>query len=80
MSLYSVCRNVLKVTDEEIAEAEKIAHGQLDYLSPLKMATTARQHALGKHNMAVLTKLRELRDTIKAGASIRRVGGGVKTP
>ena len=72
MSLYSVCRNILKVTDEEIAEAEKMAKGQLAYFSPLKMATQGRQHALGKHNLAVLAKVRELRDTIKSGASLDR--------
>ena len=72
MSIYSVCRAIRKITDEELAELEKVAKGQLEYCSPLKMATQGRQNALGKHNLAVLAKLRELRDAIMAGEELRR--------
>jgi hypothetical protein len=72
MSALTICRNVAKITDAELDELERMAKGQLAYFSPLKMATTGRQHALGQHNLAVLTKLRELRDTIKAGESIAK--------
>ena len=68
MSLYSVCRNIRKVTDQELAEAEEMAKGQMAYFSPLKMATQGRQHALGKHNLDVIAKVRALRDTINAAA------------
>jgi hypothetical protein len=72
MSAMTVCCAVLKITDEELDGLEKMARGQLAYFSPLKMATMGRQRALGQHNLAVLAKLRELRDTIKAGESLGR--------
>jgi len=64
VSLYSVCRNIRKVTDQELAEAEEMAKGQLADFSPLKMATQGRQHALGKHNLEVIARVRALRDII----------------
>lgn len=67
-TILSVCRKVLTIPDKEFEEAEKLAQGQLAYHSPLKMATTAKQRALGEHNTRVLAKLRDLRDTIRAGA------------
>lgn len=72
MSILSICRAARKVTDEELAEMETMARGQASYIRPLKLATQARQNALGKHNLSVLEKLRELRDTIKAGENLAR--------
>lgn len=69
-SIHALCKKALKVTDEELDELTEVARQQLEYCSPLKMATTARQHALGHHNMLVLAKVRELRDTIKDGEKI----------
>ena len=72
-SIYALCKKALKVTDEELDELMEDARQQLEYCSPLKMATTSRQVALGHHNMMVLTKVRELRDILKAGESLVRV-------
>lgn len=72
MSVLSICRAIRAVKDEELAELEQMAKGQLAYLSPLKMATMGRQHALGTHNLLVLSKLRELRDAIKAGERLAK--------
>ena len=68
MSLYSVCRNIRKITDAELAEAEEMAKSQCAYFSPLKMATQGRQHALGKHNLEVISRIRFLRDIINHAA------------
>lgn len=70
--VYGICRKVVKITDEELAELEEVAKVQLEYLSPLKCATMGWQHALGNHNLAVVAKLRELRDLILQGAEIKR--------
>jgi len=71
-NINALCKKALKVTDEELAELTDVARSQLEHCSPLKQATTARQQALGHHNMLVLTKVRELRDTIKNGESLAR--------
>ena len=67
MSIVSICRNIRKVTDEELAELGVEAARQLSYMHPLKMGTAAKQCALGQYNMGVIQKLRELRDFINAG-------------
>ncbi len=69
--VYSITRRAAKVTDAELSELEELAHGQLEYLSPLKMATMARQHALGTYNLKVIDCVRKLRDTIIAGKHLQ---------
>ncbi len=64
--INSVCKRVMQITDEEIAEMRDVATGQLNYLSPLKMATVAKQYYLGTHNNLVLDRLVELRITLKS--------------
>lgn len=67
MSVLSICRSVRKITDAELDELEQMAKEQYGYFSPLKLATQARQRALGTHNQLVLELLRRLRDAIKEG-------------
>lgn len=69
-SLLNLCRDVLRVDDTEVAELERMANQQCAYLSPLKMATSARQHALGRHNLIVIAKYRELREAIETGKEL----------
>ena len=71
-SVLGICRKTVKVTDEELAELEEMAKTQLEYISPLRMATMAWQHALGNHNLAVVAKVRELRDLIRQGEQIEK--------
>lgn len=68
--IYKICKDVLKITDEEVSEVREIAKGQLEYNHPLKMATTGTQHALGEYNNKVLDKLLELKAVIEEGATI----------
>lgn len=68
--IYGICRNVLKITDEEVSELREIARQQQEYFQPLKMATTAWQNALGNHNNKVLDKLLELKEVLEQDASI----------
>ena len=69
-SILTLCRDVLRVDEKEVAELEEMANGQCAYLSPLKMATSARQHALGRHNLAVIAAYRELRQILEDGKEI----------
>jgi hypothetical protein len=69
-NILNVCLKVREITDEELAEAEAMAREQIDYFSPLKMATTAKQVALGKHNMACIAALRILRNVIRDGEKV----------
>lgn len=74
-SVYSLTRKAFKVTDEELVELEELARGQLEYISPLKQATMARQRALGEHNLRVIECVRKLRDTIIAGKHLQAKHG-----
>lgn len=68
--IYDILIQVRKITDEEVQEIRDIAQGQLDYISPLRMATTAKQNALGRHNMAILDALVKLKEVIDSGKSL----------
>lgn len=68
MSINSICKNILKIKEEEFVECEVMAQTQLDYIHPLKMATAAEYHRLGEHNMKAVKLLRELQAHIKSGA------------
>lgn len=71
--IYDILIQVRKITDEEVQELREIAQGQLDYTHPLKMATTAKQNALGRHNMDVLDALVKLKEVIDSGAILSEV-------
>ena len=68
--IYGICIAVTQITDAEVQELRDIAQGQLDYCSPLRMATTAKQNALGRHNMDVLDALLKLKGVIESGAHL----------
>lgn len=68
--IFGICIAVTQITDAEVQELREIAQEQLDYNHPLKMATTAKQNALGRHNMAVLDALLKLKEVIESGAHL----------
>ena len=68
--IYDICILVAHITDAEVQEIRDIAQGQLNYCSPLRMATTAQQNALGRHNMEVLDALLKLKEVIEGGAHL----------
>ena len=63
--IYTICEDILGITEDEIEEIKEIYQGQLSYNHPLKMATVGKQRALGKHNKEVLDKLLELKEVIE---------------
>lgn len=65
--IYKICKDVVKVTDEEVAELRGIYKEQLAYTHPLKMATVGKQHRLGDYNRKVMRKLMELKKIIENG-------------
>ena len=68
--IYGICIAVRQVTDAEIQELRELAQAQMEYHNPLKMATTAKENALGRHNHAVLDALLNLKAVIESGESI----------
>ena len=68
--IYDICIKVTQITDTEVQELREIARGQEEYCSPLRMATTAKQNALGRHNNAVLDALLKLKEVIEGGAQL----------
>lgn len=68
--INKVCKSVMKLQDSDFEEIEKAYKNQLAYISPLKMATTSKQHMLGEHNEKVIIALKVLRDVIKDGEAI----------
>lgn len=69
-AILNVCRKVKDISDEDFDAALEMAEQQLNYISPLRPMTQGKANALGQHNRAVVTKLRELRDVIRAGAEV----------
>jgi len=68
--ILDICIKVTQITDEEIEELREVAKGQMEYHNPLRMATTGKQNALGRHNMAVLDALLKLKEVIASGATL----------
>lgn len=67
--IYKICKDIVKITDEEIQEVKEVYEQQLSYSSPLKFATARKQHELGEHNKNVLEKLLELKAIIENGGN-----------
>lgn len=63
--INKVCKAVLKLTDADFTEVEKMYEEQASYCHPLKMAKASKQHELGSHNQRVVEALKALRSTIQ---------------
>ena len=70
--IYTICEDVLTITDDEIKELREIAEGQKRYNNPLRMATSGWQQELGEHNDKVLDAIIALKKELEAGAEIER--------
>lgn len=64
-NLEGLLKDLNEVTEEELARPEEIATRQLNYISPLKQATQARRNRIGKNNLLVLKKVRELQEQMR---------------
>lgn len=59
-----VCRNILKLSDEDIADVKKMAEEQMQYIHPLK---GKRQYKLNNHglrNLKIINAIEELREIL----------------
>ena len=65
--IYKICKDILKITEEEITEVRKVYEDQLNYVHPLKMATVKSQHDLGRYNQKVIYQLLELKTILEVG-------------
>ncbi len=59
-----VCKDILKLSEVDIEEAEKMAQEQIEYIHPLKYAKASKFHKMGNNNKKILTALKNLRTLI----------------
>lgn len=67
-----ICKSILSITDKDLAAIEKMAKEQSEYIHPLKNATAGKYHELGNHNLLVFEALKNIRNIIKAGATVAK--------
>lgn len=63
--ISKVCASVLKITDEDFNEAQKMAEEQINYLHPLKIATQRKYNKMGRNNLKAIILLKDLKRTIE---------------
>lgn len=63
--IFKICKDITKITEEEIAECRGIYKEQLAYNHPLKMATVKKQNDLGRYNRKVIHKVIELKTILE---------------
>ena len=68
--IFTICDLIKNITDEEFKDCRAIADNQLNYISPLRPATQAKQNALGEHNHEVLDALQALKVIIERGKDL----------
>ena len=68
--ICDIAEAIMNITDNDVAEMQEVIDGQRNYDNPLRMATTARQHMLAKHNQRVLDGIVALREVITEGEDI----------
>lgn len=62
--LNTICKSVLKVTDEDFKNANQIADEQIQYFHPMKNGKAAKINDTGRRNKAVIAKLKELQELL----------------
>ena len=72
--ICDIAEAIMNITDNDVAEMQEVIDGQRNYDNPLRMATTARQHMLAKHNQRVLDGIVALRKVIAEGERIPNIG------
>ncbi|MHC1722758.1 MAG: hypothetical protein AB9836_06085 [Aminipila sp.] len=68
--IFKICKDIIKITEEEIAECRGIYKEQLTYNHPLKMATVKKQNDLGRYNRKVIHKVIELKTILENGPEV----------
>lgn len=68
--ICDIAEAIMNITDNDVAEMQEVIDDQRNYDNPLRMATTARQHMLAKHNQRVLDGIVALREVITEGEDI----------
>lgn len=63
--INQICKDILNIDEKDLKTMWRIAEDQQQYISPLKLATQAKQNNLGRRNGEILDKLVELRKLIK---------------
>lgn len=67
----SICKNILALTDSEIAECETVISSQIAYAHPFKQGKQKELIESGKHNLAVLEQIKALRVLLISGNPVK---------
>lgn len=71
INIYTFCSQLVEgKLDEQITELQETAEEQLSYIHPLKQATVAEQHALGRHNQKAAELINQLKEHLLNGKEI----------
>lgn len=62
-----VCKDIIKLTENDFACVEKMAKEQQEYIHPLKYAKANKLNNTGDNNMKVIMALKTLQKLILAG-------------
>ena len=68
----NLCKQVLKLTEQDFEAVEQMQKEQSGYSHPLKNATAAKYNELGKHNKRVIEALKKLHLEITKGEPITK--------
>lgn len=68
--VYSICSDVVELTDKDLLAVEKMAEEQINYTHPLKNGKANGINKKGKHNTRVLLALRALKKVIESGYDV----------
>lgn len=62
-----LCKQVLKLTEQDFKAVDEMAKEQASYINPLKGAKQAKFNKLGNYNQRVLLALQNLRQVLIEG-------------
>lgn len=62
--IIKICKSISKLTEEDFSEMQTIIEGQSSYIHPLKHTTQNKINDLADHNEIVLSKLKDVYQTI----------------
>ena len=68
--IKKICELTASISEEEFEQLKEMAQEQLDYINPLKQATQAKYHSLGKHNQKIVACLEELKRVYQEGKNL----------
>lgn len=77
--IHNISQQIMSITDDELADLQKMVDKQNDYINPLKPATSAKIQNIGEHNQKMLDLIKALRDLLIKDKELSEIGTVAKT-